>query len=907
MTPSAHIDNAVVRFLGGRAAQGGPHNLLGLPLTGFTDLDVLEARERQLRLVEGHPESLTPAADEVRLALHAATAQLLNPAVRDRLHRGSLEDQRRAAMVGLEQDVVLTLGMYGGWSRRSLPRLVALAHARGLKANDVAEAVRRISTRRNRRAAVAGKAGAGVERGGAIAVAIASDHSAHTAWVVTLVAIISLGISGVVIWSALQQTSPRDAGVGTALTPGRTRVDSVVLPPPRQLGGETGALRTPARPEVAPEQVVESLERALSMIAADPSAAERVGMEAVRGLSHHWLDLSVPVRARAQDLLLELMYRLGGSSMNARGLLEAVGDGSMLLRPTSGRGLDREDLARATWSVGMLTRLRRESDLSAQTQSLIDRWLGTALQGVRPTQLSFAEGALSALQVIAEPLASQGKDASGAWAAWAKAVTTLTESDVTRRAMLLARGAELMLTSPASPQRRAESFGSISALIAAMPWKLTPECKVWFVRQFDNRDVGTPALSAATQALVGRSEADNVDPTMVLAASASDLDRRSLRDRYITAWGLDEASSDIEVLDKMDRAAQELDPGLLPGASPELMLRSAISLARLNAAAAASWQGDGAAALQLLDGYKVSDSIGQPRQGGDESFASNDANWAERYLTAGANIEKRLELLNELRSNARSNLGAVDAEVLVSEAIRGSGRGVRESARDLVDLYGSSPNVVNALIEEAPRIPPVLTMAELIVSVTASPLPDRNSPGWRAAVRRALVERLLQLLAAEGDTANIDLLASLLDDAYMERALLTRAAPHSGDAVTPPAERSAGLLRARWTRIAERSIPSPSLSLSLDEIERRRAGRGALASGLVQRFVVEQMALTETMAFVVAAERPGSIRSVQRVLDRVEGQLQRATHVFQQVALVERAMLDLWGIRLGLDLPPEEG
>lgn len=906
MTPSLHIDDAVARFLGACAAQGGPHSLLGLPMTGFSDADVLAARDRQLRVVDEHPESLTPAADEVRLALHAAAAQLLNPAVRDRLRQGSMEHRRQSAMLQLQQDVVLTLGMYGGWTRRCLPRLVALAHARGLKADDVAKAVRSISTRRRGTGGAGARGGGGGGIGPVAAADLYDDHT-HAGWWIALVAAVSLSVSAGVIWWAVQQKSEQDRDGAGSRVPDHAMVDGLVLPPPRPVVEPSGALPASARTEVPAAQIVETLEGALAMVAADPSSAERAGMEAVRALAHHWLELSPPVRTRAHDLVVELMYRVGGSSMDARGLLEAVSEGADLLRPADGGALDREQLARASWSVGMLTRLRRENELSAQSQSLIDRRLGAALQGARPVQLSFADGAISALQVMAELLASQEQNASGVWAAWAEAVTTLTPSDTSRRALLLARGAELILTSPGLARQRADRFESIASVIAAMPWKQSPECRRWFVRQFDNRDVDTPTLSAATQALVARSEADGVDPTMVLAATASDLDRRSLRDRYIAAFGLEEAGSDVEVLDRLMDAAREIAPGLAGSVEPEEMLRSAVELARLNAAAAAAWQGDGAAALRLLDGYKVPALPALPNATDVEVMPEGNANWAERYLAAGANIEKRLELLRELRSSSRAQLSVVDAEVLVGEAIRGSGSSVRDAALELVDLYGSSVNVVNALLEESPRMPPVRGIADLIVSVTASPLPDRNSPSWRASVRRALVERLLQLLAAEGKTAGIDTLASFLDDAYMERVIMTQSASSSGDALTPSAERSAGLLRARWTRLAERAIASSSLSLSLDEIERRRAGRASLASGLVQRFVVEQSALAETMSFVVAAERPGAAPAVQAVLDRMEQQLQRATHVFEQVALVERAMLDLWTIRLGLNVPPEEG
>ncbi|MCE7967622.1 MAG: hypothetical protein DYG94_02625 [Leptolyngbya sp. PLA3] len=891
------MDGLIARFLGPDAARGGPYALLGLSSGALTEVEILAARDRQMLRVDQHAESLTPAGDEVRLALHAAAAQLLNPAVREHLRARGLAEQRRALILGLEHDVVLTLGMYGGWTRRSLPRLVALAHARGLRANDVAEAVRGIAQRRARPRPNADKP---VTRRVVAQPATAQVVARHRrAWlIIGVVALCSILVAGAAIRGALHSGARRGGEVAMLPGPRDQRPTPIVLPPQND-DDEPVEPGVEVPPEAAPADVLPSLERALSLAGSDPPAAERLGVEGVRGLSRHWLAFDAAQRARTQDVVLELMYRLGGSSMNTRPMFEAVGAGAELLRSDQAT-LNSDDVARAAWSVGMLTRLRRESDLSAQSQMLIDRWLGSALQGARPAQASFAEGAIAALQVMAPVLAGRDPGDPAAWRAWARGVEVLTETDAARRALLLAQGGEHVLASRLGPQRAAGAFESIAAVIQAMPWEVS-QSRQWLVRQFDNREVSTPALSAATQALVAHGGAENIDPTMVLPANASELDRRALRDRFVDAWGLSEPGSDTEVLDLLDRALTELDAGLAPTSTGEQLLRSAVGYARLNAAASARWQGDGAAAIQMLEHFRVPDSALSRPAGGADLVSGSDANWAERYLQQGANINRRLELLDELRGSGGSRLGPVDAEVLVAEALRGSGRGVRERARTAVEQYGSSPAVVNALLEEAWRIPPIASMSDLISNVTLSPLPDRNSPAWRAAVRRALVERMLELLSAEGETAAIDLLGTLLDDAYMERTAVNRAMSSTGDGSSQPCERSALQLRARWTQLAER-MPASRLPITLSEVERRRSGRIALARGLVQQFVVEQVALAETMGIVVAAERPGLASSVQGVLDQLDADIQRSTHVFEQVARIERAMVQLWELRLGLDV-----
>jgi len=69
-------------FLGESAAAGGPFALLAVE-PGIADpTQILAALEHQIRRVDDHPQATTPAGDEVRLALHAAAAQLMDPGVR---------------------------------------------------------------------------------------------------------------------------------------------------------------------------------------------------------------------------------------------------------------------------------------------------------------------------------------------------------------------------------------------------------------------------------------------------------------------------------------------------------------------------------------------------------------------------------------------------------------------------------------------------------------------------------------------------------------------------------------------------------------------------------------------------------------------------------------------------------
>ncbi len=100
-----------------------------------------------------HPQGNTPEADEVRLALHAAAAQLLDPSVRGHLlsakgkptpitPRTDREQNEGSSITG---DVVLELAREGGWTRDSMHRVSQLAMARGAKPQDLMRAVRTVS------------------------------------------------------------------------------------------------------------------------------------------------------------------------------------------------------------------------------------------------------------------------------------------------------------------------------------------------------------------------------------------------------------------------------------------------------------------------------------------------------------------------------------------------------------------------------------------------------------------------------------------------------------------------------------------------------------------------------------------------------------------------------------------
>jgi len=93
--PHAHFASSeqFARFLGMDTPPCGPHELLGLAADtrAWTTQSISHALLDRLQRIDEHPQARTPEADELRVALHVAAAQLKDPMVRTRIEHASDE------------------------------------------------------------------------------------------------------------------------------------------------------------------------------------------------------------------------------------------------------------------------------------------------------------------------------------------------------------------------------------------------------------------------------------------------------------------------------------------------------------------------------------------------------------------------------------------------------------------------------------------------------------------------------------------------------------------------------------------------------------------------------------------------------------------------------------------------
>ncbi len=139
--------SAIERFFGSGAMEG-PFALLGIAPESCTEGSIIRALETRLSLLAAHPEGATGEAHEVRLALHAAAARLLEsaPATSAPMQGEGIIDAREAAQRRMDHAVIATLAQFGGWNRSSLHRLLLVAQTVGVSAPELMGSIQRLAT-----------------------------------------------------------------------------------------------------------------------------------------------------------------------------------------------------------------------------------------------------------------------------------------------------------------------------------------------------------------------------------------------------------------------------------------------------------------------------------------------------------------------------------------------------------------------------------------------------------------------------------------------------------------------------------------------------------------------------------------------------------------------------------------
>lgn len=919
----------VTKFLGAQAATGGPFALLGIDAADVSDEAVLLGLRDRLEQASRHPEGATPEADEVRLALHAAAAQLLDRRTRETMvekwggHEGRGQNDRHPAryideserqIMLLQHDAVMAIAACGGWNERARARLMMLAQARGLGPDLVHVAVSKLESGDQRRSA--GTAAVPRSWGGeGIAARVPSalisgplpaeasrERRRIPPLVLAAIGVVLIGTLGVLSLVAVVTGSSNGAGGGGAVapTPAANEIASGAAEPDSQ--GQLFPTAPAARstePAAAPtssattegERFVQRLTSAVEGLSLDSESAATELEVLLREAGVKWADLGGVELGVVQRCVVDLMYKSESSESPLR-FVDALTTESAGTRTRPG-------VLRAIWQAGILNRLSRERDLTATVRLAIEDRLARLLSGERPAgDPPFEAGAIALLLATADSIAEEG--VQDAWGGWLAAVDAVSRLQPARRTDLLLAG----LTSAIEgfdKQGNARFLAETAALIA---WHREPAAQRWLVARFDGLDTSKDALVALTRAIASRSSVPGVDATMALTSGASEASRRELRDRYAELFGLSAAADVLEIDARISTVISELEGAGSDTGSIEESVRAAVVWSRVSEAAWLRWRGVSDRAAGVLEGVQapIAAPVG-PQRGRDRSLRRDDPpTWARAYLNAGSDIGARTTLLLQY---PMSDAHPADAEIVMGEALRGSPAQVRESARLVVTASSTSPLMVNAMLESLPTAPRTLVTAEIIAALTGRLHVAIDRPDWRIETRRLLVERLLALMAAQGTFAPVDVLADLLAESHAARAASTpeAAAPSQGTP-RPALEDSLAQEREMWRASAEELVRPRSYPDTLTQIQSGAAARSRVASGVIQRVVVAQHEVVRLMGLVVASERPERAAEAWVIVSELSDRMADSRHIGDQVRECERAMARLWELRIRREIDP---
>jgi hypothetical protein len=880
----------IVRLLGPEAATGGPFALLGVPPNACTPQAIEDALQRQLDRISRHPEGHTLEADRLQVVLHEAALALGDPS-------------RRAVLAGRfggpaagptsDDDAGPAVEVGGGadlLSAKNVARAAAHELEQRMSESVAGPTLFRVEPERT-----------GIPIGLIVGVSLGA--------VAVLAAVLVLAFS---FGAPRARPAPATANAPTS-TPGAGAAP--VKPAPSQVAGvapekgSTGpAVAKAGRSAfVEPVVLIAGLRGARSTLAKDASAGEAAMTQNVRVLADWWARLTDGQRRAADDAIVEFLF--AAPPERARAVLAEIGRGaSALAAPAASvprapsAELDPDAVWPAVWSAGMLNRLLRERELAAVVDDEARGRLLAALGAARlPTDRSFESGASAGLAAASGRLAMSPALASERWLEAAKA---LARGDETAVESSIVAALDAMIGTDEDVASTGPGFKAVQTLAAAARWRSEGPGRAAVVQWFRDDRVSSLELHALTQALAGSSGAEGVEQTMVLSPDATKDQRLTLRTQYLGAWNLAEAGGRLKALGLWREFAgqalsrQETAAEKTPR-DPEALLRSSVELARTSEAARRLWRGDDDAAQAVLAATEQIVSDATPPAGAATALAPafppvpGDGAWAERFLQAEQRIPARLERLAEAASLSRP-IGPIDAAVLVDAAILSSPIQVRFSAQRAARTFVDDPALVAALLDALPRAPRIVSVSDLIQRVGLTRLPPVTDPTWELAARRSLVERLLSLLAAEGVLGRTESLVRALSETY-QRAAEMEPGTGAGASATGAIEG----VRKLCELVHAEARGSSGEGASDPTWERRRRGRVSLAEGPVQVFAAEQTALAELLASVVVRERPRERDVVESVLRTLSAERRSATHVFEQIAATEAAIVRLWTLRLG--------
>lgn len=840
---STALDAAASRFFGPHAAVGGPFALLGVSHEVRDPVALRAAVARRLAQIERHTLRMTPEAEELRLAVHTAAAQIADPTLHAQLIRHwppGVADHTpaawRAPMAEVSEQLLqsarMILGACGGWNGRAKRRLAHLARLHRVNANQLIRALR------PRRAVARGSEPLAIR-----IHEIDPPTSTGRWWLIIhtgLAAMLLLAgtmVASELIWPGTvgdPVTSPGDDGRTADARSGRD-------------GENTPAARSNILHHAALEQ---ELRNALRVVARSPQEAAERAARSMGVFVDRWEEAPAEARERITGQFAAMLAGISASP-------DAVG---VLLEPLN-RGADDADPSRRAGAVALSALLRRSPGIPRSVRDLIPAG-GTFTDAVGGFD------AIAVAELTGQLTARPPRDAA-AWQKWSDALQACQGASDALRTQARLQALELLVRGGVIAD---DQWPRVATMLAnGLAWRAGDPARAWMIDRLLDPGANTARLAELTRVLATQISVPGLNASMVLAPNADDAARAAMASNYRAAW----ASRPAEESPVRGEALTTLLSALAIDTQRTGPADRLQALARASAAAAMVRSGDAVGAAEILAlspaDLRVSAATA-PR------VLSLDDEWGARLIAAD-NPDVILTMLARAMQD-RSGFSALAAEGVLTVAQQGGSRPVRDQARALVVSSAWDLQILLAIERAAARRPSGV-VAEIVTAITGAAMPNPRDAEFVDRVRAVLLPRIAERMA-ELRPGELSRLEEVLAELMARRTGLPT---------------DTALLRGmladsdRWSRMND--LPA-SDRLSARAIESRRTARAQNAGARAQLVGVYHRALVESVAgaAVARAEIPRS--TADRLLERMAAEWSDASTVLDQLVVSHRYEAELW-------------
>lgn len=868
----------------------GPFALLGLPTEDLTIQRVLGALHVRLEQVNASPHAATPAAEDVRLALHAAAAQLCDPAVRRLLlgtwSAASLETVVDEPLVdvamAIERDLHIAVGLSGGWNAAAMQRLALACESRGVGLDELGRVLATIGSKRPLEAR-----GRGQGRGRAASDIEPSRTVASNPIPRELLLLLAGGVSVVVLLvvGIVMITGPK-RGAATArevvevLEGGVREAPPLVMEERKQVPAAAPAPELSIGGARSIERELIAMSEAVAQTAGEPAEIRERFESAYTAFTADWHLLRRDEVTAILSAMIDLAF--AGSQRQRESELVPI-----LVEPLRGVPRDRREVRSLVAAGATIARLLQERDLPRVMRQQLEAALRSndATTGLGPV-LRFEAATEQIVLPLASALAAGPSwQSTGAWKGYLDARDAALGDRVRAKdAATLAALQGLMRRKDDAPDAGGED--AVALVAGALTWTKSPELRSAVLGWIDDAAVPTARLAAVMRAMV-KSSVRGVDSTMTLAATATAEQRQELRPLVEAALRDDARGPGVESVQAWATAAD----GLLAqkATRPEQMVDLAARLSELVAARVAQIDGQDDVASTLI--ASAAGATALPAPGSTTELPSVRPNSrAIEYLALGPSQAARSEFWKKAAVQP-VGLDLLLARAAIEEAARGSPATVRDAARDYVRARASDDAIVLAALDLLFAIPESPENMLWLSDVAGKKISWRGKGVSRESAHLALLDAAAAKFASPPDAAAINAAAERLSNAWLTRGGETR-----GEDAVPPTE-------------AARRLATRMLALQRDThgaeagARRRLDARLSIARGPVQECVWWQAAIVEMLAADVLKRSPAT--RVREAMEQWNTQRRRASSSYEQLLEGERAAV--WLLRAEIEMTPATG